>query len=122
MCSSPKIPDMPAPAPIEPPAPLPTPQQAPTPPVMPAPTPLNPTPAAPLPPPLASSPAAAPPPMLVSGQTTGEDATVKRLKSKRGELQQANSGTSGLRIPGSNAIGQASGENNSSNTGLNIPK
>jgi len=113
---------MPAPAPIEPPAPLPTPQQAPTPPVMPAPAAFNPTPAAPMPPPMASSPGAAPPPVLVSAQSSAEDATIKRLKSKRGELQQANSGTSGLRIPSSSAIGQASGDSNSSNTGLNIPK
>jgi hypothetical protein len=114
---------MPAPAPIEPPAPRPVPQQAPLPQVLaPQAAAPNPTPAAPMPPLPVTPSAAAPPPLLVSAQSSDTDGSIKRLKSKRGELQQANTGTSGLRIPSSNAIGPASGNNNASNTGLNIPK
>ena len=113
------MPKFPDPTPIEAPPPLPTTQQAPAAPVMPAPAAYNPTPAAPMAP-MPAAPAAAPPPQLAQGNA--EDATIKRLKSKRGALQQANSGTSALRIQSANSIGPASADNGKASTGLNIPK
>ena len=125
MCSAPKIPEMPAPAPLPKPEPLPTPHQAPTPPVMaPQPQAVAPTPAAPLPPLVDRLDSQTPPPTLVQGQSSSQDnAIVKKLKSKRQELQQASGGTSALRIPlnGQDSIGSTP-TGSTGSTGLNIPK
>jgi len=59
-----------------------------------------------------------PPPQLT--QTTTEDATLKKRKSKRAQLQQASRGTSALRIERDKSIGTQTGGTGS--TGLNIPK
>ena len=59
-----------------------------------------------------------PPPQLT--QTTTEDATLKKRKSKRQQLQQASRGTSALRIERDKSIGTQTGGTGS--TGLNIPK
>lgn len=131
MCSAPSIPAMPKPDPLPPmpeikvppapePKPLPTPQQAAPPPVMPPQTAAAPMPAAPLPPMPSSMNGSAPPPVLVNGTGADQDPIVKRLRSKRQELQQASGGTSALRIPLDGSIGPASGSTGS--TGLNIPK
>ena len=59
-----------------------------------------------------------PPPVLTN--TSTEEPTLKKRRSKRQELQQASKGTSALRIERSKGIGTKTGGTGS--TGLNIPK
>lgn len=59
------------------------------------------------------APTPAPPPVLVQGEA--EEATVKRVKSKRKQVQQASKGTSSLKIPLNVS------DSVKSSTGLNIP-
>jgi hypothetical protein len=117
MPSTPDIPEYKAPEPLPQPEPLPTAAPAPPPPVIAPPQAVNPAPAAPLAP-QTSLDIPTPPPTLA--QTPVDDALVKKKKSKRSELQQANKGTKALRIPLNQAIGGATGGTGS--TGLNIPK
>lgn len=129
MCSAPKMPKMPEPAPIPDPEPLPDPKPLPTPQQAPPPPPVAPMqtqqaqPVAPTPPPAPLAPQIAPPPQAVDG-TDSELPVVKRRKSKRDVLAQQNKGAGALRIKKTDktkSIGSVAGGNTGS-TGLNIPK
>lgn len=132
MCSAPSVsaPKIPEPEPLPPPKPLPPPQPMPTPAAPPPPPSVAPEP----PPKPAPIPAPAPivqdkaqvqaPPPVETAAAGEAEPIVKRRKSARTQVQQANTGTGALRIPLSTKNNKPAGASSSGkglSSGLNIP-
>ncbi len=121
MCSSPKVPKIEAPQtqelqPLPDPKPLPTVQQAAPPPAL---APVTPVQSMPFAPPAPRVDLQEQTPLPVMAQNAEDIPIVRRRKTKRDELQQANQGAGALTIDSTAALGQGSG--NTGASGLNIP-